>query len=165
VDRPGYWEMGTLVMGRNNRTGCDQFRHYLDYSADVSAGASVPGLDINDIANKHVKWRNYLPQMESFELQGAPSGKICGLDTNFHFVNIGFNQFSFSDKGGEWPVVGYCQLVYPGPQLSGGLDKPNAVCGLDNGERSNGWMTFETNAVFGCWVPGVDNYCRDYGSG
>jgi hypothetical protein len=70
----------------------------------------------------------------------------------------------FSDKGGDWPVTGYCQLVYPGPQLSGGLDIPNGVCGLENGERSNGWMTFQTNAVFGCWVPGYDDYCRDFGS-
>jgi hypothetical protein len=86
--------MGTLVMGRNNRTACDQFRRYLDYSADVAIGTSVPGLDINEIANKHVTWRKFLPQMESFDLQGAPSGRICGLDTNFHFVNIGFDQFS-----------------------------------------------------------------------
>jgi hypothetical protein len=81
-------------MGRNNRTACDQFRRYQDYSADVAAGASVPGLDVNDVANKHVAWRRFLPQMESFDLQGAPTGRICGLQTNFHFVSIGFNQFS-----------------------------------------------------------------------
>jgi hypothetical protein len=86
--------MGTLVMGRNNQTTCEQFRHYLLYSADVAAGEAVEGLDVNDIAQRHVAWRHFLPKMSSFRLDGAPSGQICGLQTAFHFVNIGNNQFS-----------------------------------------------------------------------
>jgi hypothetical protein len=94
VDRAGQWEEGSLVMGRNNRTACDQFRQYLQYSADVGAGGTVEGLDVSDIASKHVSWRKFLPKMDTFTLDGAPSGQICGLQTSFHFVNIGNNQFS-----------------------------------------------------------------------
>jgi hypothetical protein len=93
-DRPGQWEMGTLIMGRNNGSTCDQFRRYSQYSSDVAAAGGVPGLELNDIAARHVSWRKFLPKMDSFTLDGAPSGQICGLQTSFHFVNIGNNQFS-----------------------------------------------------------------------
>ncbi|KAI5459699.1 hypothetical protein BGZ63DRAFT_405658 [Mariannaea sp. PMI_226] len=152
------WYMGIFVVGKNNGTCESRSDRHNDYTADV-VNPQGPIVDDNpDIDDPNVGWRKYIPDLNKFTLHGDPSGRICGLPTDFEFTNIGNGQFSFTDKGEDGSLTGYCNVLYTGD------DSVVTNCEHPSQEDPNSPIVLNTRPLLGCWVPGVDNYCRDYGS-
>jgi hypothetical protein len=167
--------VGSMFIGANNRTACDQLGQLDDYRATVTSGYTVdtflPTVVTQGDIDNGIQWGPFYSNMDAFTMRGQPSGKICGLDQTFTFTNMGNGQFckspviyhrivadnltpaAFTDGGSS----GICQNLYQGDPST--YPRPATNC---NGPE--GIIDFFTLPSLACWVPGVDNYCRDYGS-